>query len=194
VSPVRRGSFAFFLAAATLLGVGACSCGSSSSARPSTASTPSTGSTASTGSTTSTTGASASSGDPSGWLTAQAGQWNATLNADQNSVDAAASASGGVSGSTYFSQLSAACTKMLADAGKAKTIPGAPSAALESAWNGMLAATEVYAEECLQVVDTRSTADLTAWKGGLKSMNTANHKWNLEVSKVQDEAAASSSG
>lgn len=179
MSPVRKRSLAFFLAAAVLFGVGACGCSSSSSASPSTTST------------TSTTGAPVSSDDPGQWLSGQAGRWNAALNADQNSVSAAASATSGVSNSTYFSQLADACTKMLHDAEKARTIPAAPVSTLQDAWNGMLAATETYADYCLQVAHSQSTADLAAWKNSLKSMNSANRKWNVEVSKVQNAAASS---
>ena len=177
VSPVRKRSLAFFLAAAGLFGVGACGCSSSPSASPST---------------TSTTGAPVSSDDPGQWLSGQAGRWNAALNADQNSVNTAASTTNGVSNSTYFSQLADACTKMLDDAEKAKTIPAAPVSTLQDAWKGMLAATEIYADYCLQVVHSQSTAELAAWKNSLKSMNSANRKWNLQVSKVQNAAAASS--
>lgn len=168
---MRKGSFALFLAAAALVGVGASGCSSSSSASPSTPST---------------TAAPASTGDPSQWLSAQAGRWNATLNADQNSVNAAASATSGASDSTYFSQLADACTKMLDDAAEAKTIPAAPVTSLRDAWIGMIAATETYADNCLEVTHSQTTSDLTAWKNSLKTMNSANRKWNVEVSKVQN--------
>lgn len=177
MSPVRKRSLGFFLAAAALFGVGACGCSSSSSASPST---------------TSTTGAPVSSDDPGQWLSGQAGRWNAALNADQNSVDTAASATSGVSNSAYFSQLADTCTKMLHDAEKARTIPAAPVSTLRDAWNGMLAATETYADYCLQVAHSQSTADLASWKNSLKSMNSANRKWNVQVSKIQNAAAASS--
>jgi hypothetical protein len=179
VSPVRKRSFAFVLAAAALFGVGACGC-SSSWASPSNAST------------TSTPASRGFSGDPTQWLSAQAGKWNAALNADQNSVTTAAAATTDASTSTYFSQLAEACTNMLDDAGKAKNIPAAPGTTLQDAWKGMLAATETYADYCLQVAHSRSTAELTAWKNSLKSMNSANRKWNAEVSKIQNAPAGSS--
>jgi hypothetical protein len=182
VSAVRKRSSAFVLAAAALFGVGASGC-SSSSASPSNAST---------SSTTSTSGAPDFSGDPSQWLSAQAGKWNAALNADQNSVNTAAAATNDASTSTYFSQLAGACTKMLDDAGKATSISAAPVATLQDAWKGMLSATETYADYCLQVAHSQSTSDLTAWKNSLKSMNSANRKWNAEVSKIQNAAAGSS--
>ncbi len=134
----------------------------------------------------------ASSGGPIGWLAGQAGRWNATLNGDQNSVDAAASTTSGVSNATYFSRLSAACTKLLDDAGNARTIPAAPTPNLEEAWTGMLGATEAYANECIQVTRSQSDSDLTAWKNGLKSMNAANQTWNSEVAKVHNASAAPS--
>jgi hypothetical protein len=182
VSPVRRGSFAFFLAAATVLcvGAGGCTTSASSSSPPSTSSPP-------------TTAPAASSAGPRDWLAGKAGRWNATLNGDQNSVDAAAATTSGVSSATYFSELSAACTRMLDDAGKARTIPGAPTVTLQDAWIGMLGATEAYANECIQVARSQSNADLTVWKNGLKSMNAANQTWNSEVGKVH-HASASSSG
>jgi hypothetical protein len=177
VSPVRRRSSAVFLAAGALFGVGACGCGSSSSAPPST---------------TSTTATPASSAHLSQWLVSQAGQWNAALNGDQGSVDTAASATSGVSSSAYFSRLSGACTKMLDDAEKGRTVPPAPSTTLEDAWNGMLTATETYANRCLRVVHTQSSSDLTAWKDSLTSMNSANRTWNQEVAKVQNASSSTS--
>jgi hypothetical protein len=176
VSPVRRSFSALFLAVAALLVVGAFGCTPASSAPPSTTAPHTSDAHPS-------PAPSAAAADE--WLSGDAGRWNSALNGDQNSVDSAATTTGGVSTSAYFSRLSAACATMLDDAEKATSVNSAPERALEDGWKGMLAATETYAKACLQVVRSRSTSALDGWKDTLRSMNAANQKWNQAVAAVR---------
>ena len=149
---MRRSVFALFLAAVVLTGVGAAACGSPASAPTSTT-------------------AAASSGNSKEWLAAQAGRWNTALNHDQNSVDSAAATTTGLSSAAYFSRLEDACTKMRDDARSSTRVPEAPTATLQEAWSGMLAATETYANRCLEVAHSQSNSAVSDWKSSLQSMN-----------------------
>ncbi len=132
-----------------------------------------------------TTSASAT---PVEWLTAHIAQWNARLNSDQNAVDTAASATKGVAANTFYGRLGSACTKMLDDAAKAKEVPRAPTAALESAWRAMVSATASYASRCMDLVRSRSPGDLSAWQNTLKTMNAASATWNSVVNAARTAA------
>ena len=149
------------IVAVLLAGLAAAGCGASSSAP----------------SPTSTVAATANV-TPREWLASNAAHWNNQLNKDQNDVDSAAGTTSGVSSSTYFKRLTSVCTKLQDHAQQAMGVSKAPTASLQSAWDGMLAATEVYASKCLQLAHSHSASDSTAWQNTLTTMNTANDNFN----------------
>ncbi len=120
------------------------------------------------------------------WLAHKAEPWNHVLNTDQGSILTAASAGSRVSSSQFFSHLSAACSKMLADTRKAQAIPRAPSASLERAWSGMLGRTSTYASDCLTLAHNHGSRDLTTWNNSLTSMNQASGVWNTAVDTTRN--------
>jgi hypothetical protein len=131
---------------------------------------------------------------PRAWLTANAAHWSARLNGDQSQVNAAAGTATGVSSSTYFQRLTAACTKLRADAQQAMDVPKAPTGALQSAWHSMLAATETYASQCLTLAHSNSTAAVNEWQSNLAAMNDANATFNRVANAAAKPSSGTSSG
>lgn len=114
------------------------------------------------------------------WLNSRAEPWNHKMNADQNAIDKVTD-DPNIPSKRFFSNLNQACLKMLHDAGKADKVPAAPSSNLDEAWEVMIADTEVYAADCLDVTQDRTKADLTTWTKSGKTMESATAVWNTAV-------------
>lgn len=125
-------------------------------------------------------------GTPLAWLSGKAEPWNQRLNADQFAVDRASKASQAGTPAAYFAALRRACAAMADDVGKARSIPPAPTGALQGAWSTMLAETADYAESCVALTRTpSSSARLDRWNSSLTAMDRANAGFNRAVAQVR---------
>jgi hypothetical protein len=139
---------------------------------------------------TTTTGAPAYTGSALSWLSAKARPFNKRLNDDQAVVDVASAATSEIDPTTYFGRLASACTRLADDARQAGEVRAAPTASLATAWQHMVARTETYASDCLNLAHTRSNAALTQWNQSLKAMNSANGALNSQVNAVRSGSTA----
>lgn len=139
---------------------------------------------------TTTTSAPAYTGSALSWLSAKARPFNKALNDDQAVVDVASAATSEIDPTTYFGRLASACTRLANDARRAGEVQAAPTAALAAAWRQMIAQTETYASDCLDLAHSRSNAALTRWNQGLKAMNSANGALNSQVNAIRSGSTA----
>ncbi|HEY4928014.1 MAG TPA: hypothetical protein VIH95_02620 [Acidimicrobiales bacterium] len=134
-------------------------------------------------------------GTPIGWLRTVAEPLNHKLNADQTAIDAASSSgTSGTSGKTaaFFTKLGQACHQMLSDAHQAQALSPAPSAKLDSAWRAMADTTAAYANHCVTLSTSHSSADFTKWDNSLSAMNAASVGFNAAVAVVRGTSAGGS--
>jgi len=120
------------------------------------------------------------------WLNTQAEPWNRIMNADVDAIPIDA----GNNPTAYMAEYRAACQKIAADAGNALKIPEAPISSLESAWEQMVIATQIFGTACLLVATDPTSTYLATQTSDEATMNADVATWNSVVTALRGQGAA----
>ena len=113
------------------------------------------------------------------WLQRFAEPSNHEMNADSNAIAA-------ISGKAKnLVDLRAACTKLSKHAAAALHLPAAPDAGVQIAWLRMVNATATWAMDCVTMVNTSTTASLTAFNHASDSLNSSVKNWNIYSAAIK---------
>jgi|GEM_PF-6563597 len=143
------------------------------------------GSTSAPATTSAGTTATTAPGTVYGWLASVAVPENRRLNAAQDAVVIASKPSATESAGTFFTKLGAECTSLQSAVAHARSVAPSPSTGLNAAWAAMVQATSTYADDCITVSRSHSSADLTRWESDLTKLNAANAALNSVVGPIR---------
>lgn len=90
---------------------------------------------------------------------------------------------------TFFDKLGQVRYQMMSDADQAQSLRPAPSAKLDSAGRVMADKTAAFANRCITLSTSYSTADFTKWENNLSTMSTSSVGFSAAVGAVRGASA-----